>query len=360
MKKFTFFLLFIAITTFSLYVGALTSKNTHFISQRKSDSLRQFPDTVILHEIRFRRLNLNGFKYKELANYVSDTLIHELIVRKRKRGIGGHADERNDLYRMKKYIPDSYDLFTKVAKSVPALIPKKYINKNSNGSYSFKKNINLYWKAYAFCDANVRFGLQPSCAIGTGFIIKDNLIATAGHCFEGKKSTDFYVVFGYQMLNEDDYNRNLKKEDVYEIESVDLMKSMKDKIDFALIKVKGKLSLDKKALVPRTSPISPKEELYTLGYPQGIPLKYANNGRLFSSKPSSDKNIFKIKLDLFEGNSGSPILDKQGNVLGMVLAGDVDTDIFIENDCPYLYNCDLNGHGSCIGESIQYISVIHK
>jgi hypothetical protein len=325
--------------------------------------LYSIPDSIIILEVKFRQRKSFGIRQRSLAEYDLATLIKQLYLRsttrrQQSKGLSGHADERLDLFDLKSYeaYSKNYKKFEAIAKSVPALIPKKYLSRNANGDYTFNV-IKPYWKTYEFCDEYVRFGLQPSYAIGTAFIVKNNLIVTAAHCLEGIKPSDIMVVFGYEMINDKNYLKILNQNNVYEIESIDTHKDVANHKDFAFIKTKAKLSNNCMPLQIRNNIVQSNEELFVIGYPQGLPIKCTGNCKFFLNV-ILPANIFKVKGDIFEGNSGSPVLDNKGQVVGMVIGGGLDTDIFKENDCPFIYNCDINSRGSCLGESIQRTNVI--
>ncbi|MBA3237870.1 MAG: HEAT repeat domain-containing protein [Parachlamydiaceae bacterium] len=72
-----------------------------------------------------------------------------------------------------------------------------------------------------------------------------------------------------------------------------------------------------------------KIELYMLGHPNGLPLKFTYNGMI---KGNTEEDFFECNLDAFKGNSGSPVFNLSTcRVEGMLVEGPTDYAIISEN-----------------------------
>lgn len=72
--------------------------------------------------------------------------------------------------------------------------------------------------------------------------------------------------------------------------------------------------------------------IYILGYPNGLPIKYADD----ASIKGIFKNYFKCNLDAYKGNSGSPVFNLLDNsLLGMLYCGGED---LMEDEKKHCYN----------------------
>ena len=136
---------------------------------------------------------------------------------------------------------------------------------------------------------------------GTGFIItKDGYILTCHHVIEG---TDLINV---QVSNET-YNARLVREDPYN--------------DLALLKIAGNFSA-----IAFSNKRSAKmgEEVFTIGYPnpvlQGINAKFTKGEVSSLTGCGDDLRLYQISVPVQPGNSGGPLLDMKGNVMGIIVA----------------------------------------
>jgi hypothetical protein len=94
------------------------------------------------------------------------------------------------------------------------------------------------------------------------------------------------------------------------------------KKDFALVRLASPLPYDATAKIRREVP-KLGAALTILGYPSGLPLKAAANGRVVSVE-GDDSGYFGTDLDSFSGDSGAPVFDSDGALVGMMLEGQLD------------------------------------
>jgi V8-like Glu-specific endopeptidase len=87
--------------------------------------------------------------------------------------------------------------------------------------------------------------------------------------------------------------------------------------DWALLKLDRKVAYDPLPL--HFKKVANKIELYMLGHPNGLPLKFTYNGKL---EGNTESDFFECKLDAFRGNSGSPVLSREKHrVVGILIEG---------------------------------------
>ena len=176
------------------------------------------------------------------------------------------------------------------------------------------------------------FSAEPSVASGTAFLITDKLILTAAHnVCEGTtgqideiKLKTLRIVFNFRMINKEQCQRHFAKDNVYSMKKVvayQLIKKTDNYQDWALIKLDRKVVNRTPLQMDFSKQIVNNTQLYMLGYPMGLPIKYTRNGYV---KKSDHPNVFEANLDAFSGNSGSPILDEEGTVVGLLSRGSDD------------------------------------
>jgi HEAT repeat protein/V8-like Glu-specific endopeptidase len=181
-----------------------------------------------------------------------------------------------------------------------------------------------------------RFCNEYAAGFGTAFLVGKQLAMTAAHCI-CKKDTNIRdekviaatrIVFGFQNAHNLFADRQ-----VYQIKKVishqftriqDKNKNFTEWTDWALVE------LDREApytplKMNMTKKVADKVELYMLGHPYGLPVKFVGNGFIQRNK---QKDFFESNLDAFGGNSGSPAFNKiTCEVEGMLCSGGEDYEI---------------------------------
>lgn len=207
---------------------------------------------------------------------------------------------------------------------------------------------------YGLCK-DEKFSQQPTAMIScTGFLVAPDLLMTAGHCMVNigtandevvPMCSDFNWLFDYYYQTP---NQNLlltKKENVLGCEKVLFARhtgEYEQRKDFALIKLTKPLTKrhifklsDKK--IRRGMTVS------LMGFGSGLPLKYSQNSVVTQD---SSANFYEATVDAVGGNSGSPVLDFNGNVIGILVRGNDDFAHDREAGCDRWNKCSARGN-SC-------------
>lgn len=160
-----------------------------------------------------------------------------------------------------------------------------------------------------------RFARQPVPAFCAGALVGPDLVLTAGHCVGPVPLDQMLFVFGFQML---DYYSNARTtipgKDVYAVRRV-VKRVQNDQADYALIRLDRQVTGRQPIAVARTNTFRAGTPLFVIGYPSGLPAKFADaaNVRALGSTQ------FLSNLGTFEGNSGSPVFNAKNNLLVGVL-----------------------------------------
>jgi V8-like Glu-specific endopeptidase len=175
------------------------------------------------------------------------------------------------------------------------------------------------------CPTN-RFADQitvPSC---TGFLVKENILITAAHCMKASVDcANFVWVFGYNLQNESDkgYTR-VANNQVYRCKQV-LSRRYEDfgAVDYTIIELDRPV-IDRPSLkLGFETPVDPGTPLATLGYPSGLPMKLTDGAAIIGL--SEENRTIESNLDVFQGNSGSPVFDAAtGSVIAIISRGHAD------------------------------------
>lgn len=241
-----------------------------------------------------------------------------------------------------------------LSKSIGCLIEDKFFEKKGPTDYLLK-NQTLKDRCKDYADS-VQFIGEISAGLGTAFVVGKSpegkyLALTAKHCvceknIEGQLSVkatveNIRLVFGFQRFTETADYKTLSKENIFHINVAVLSSSEEE--DWALLKLS---SASPEAKSPELVPlpcdflnlIPPTLSIFMLGYPLGLPIKYASGKTVLpknlEEKPAppaaaTPSKIAHAKIASFRGNSGSPIFHQTtGKVIGILIAGNKD---FIEN-----------------------------
>lgn len=172
-------------------------------------------------------------------------------------------------------------------------------------------------------------GVQPSAADCSGVLIDDDLFLTAAHCVPTQDFCDDYsVVFGW--YNEGGMPRLLTSEDVYDCDRIAVISYLRD---YAIIQLDRVVGGGHSPALVREGPdrIRPGDFLSIIGHSGGTPMKIDD---AVSGGPAYDPGIesFLFKGDTLPGVSGAPILNRMGEVIGVVSRTQVET-FDVGRDC---------------------------
>jgi len=138
---------------------------------------------------------------------------------------------------------------------------------------------------------------------GTGFFISQSgYFVTAAHVVEDSSSVQIY----WRSNN-------------YPADSIFIDKTL----DVAVLKVAGVQS-PQSLLLLSSSRVQTGDTVFTLGFPQiqlqGIEPKYTDGSISSLSGMANDPKYFQISVPVQPGNSGGPLLNSQGQVIGLIIS----------------------------------------
>lgn len=227
------------------------------------------------------------------------------------------TDDRHEIVDAPTHIQD-------ISNSIAALVRKSNVIDMGDGS--FKLIGSNYVDRLNFCPDSNFVETQSLVANCSAFLIAPNLIGTAGHCVENNSEInleEFYVVFDYKVTTHGQSEFIVKKEQIFELKSAKqyIFEFPGDK-DVAVLEldreVKGRTPLKLATSRPEVG-----EDLYILGFPFGLAMKYQNNGSVTNSTDSmGGVDSFELDLDIFSVNSGSAIFSsKTDEIVGILVRG---------------------------------------
>jgi S1-C subfamily serine protease len=262
-------------------------------------------------------------------------------VQDRQRVIYG-VDDRQDLYQVKSA------KVKQVSDAVVALVKKSDLTRKANGSYTLATT--SYQQEYDLCGSEP-FASQPLGCFCTGFLVKPDTIATAGHCVKSQADlAGIRFVFGFRMTNSATARNTFPAEDVYTGVKLIGRQQVDDGPDWALVRLDRPVQNHKPVSIRTSGKISSAQKLFVIGHPCGLPMKYAPGAAV---RRNDADGFFVANLDTYGGNSGSPVFNgKTYRIEGILVRGEND---FVSNGtCQVSLVCPSTG---CRGEDVTRSTV---
>ena len=181
--------------------------------------------------------------------------------------------------------------------------------------------VKNYGETFNLCDIEP-FSHQPVAAgwLCSGFLVKDDVIATTAHNVNERNVTDLRILFGYKMVDPTTPGTLFSNDNIYQ--GVKIIRSVHhpggNGSDWALVKLDRKVVGQTVARLS-TGEISCDQAVYVIGHPLGLPMKYAAGVYV----GDVDETSFMANLNIYSGNSGAPVFDLNTNeFIGMVVRGE--------------------------------------
>jgi V8-like Glu-specific endopeptidase len=292
-------------------------------------------------------------------SWESDTKVLEVA---RARGIYG-ADTRADWFGIRDNGVRRLARASAALVDVSLLVPEDPVK--LKGTQTLRKRRDL-------CPTE-RFAGQTQLGFCSGTLVAPDLVLTAGHCVREitpekapLELQSVRFVFGYRVEAEGSDNAApISADNVFAGKEVAGGDFTEDKQDWALVRLDRSVPANVAEPVSDWSPAAPKtnQAVFMIGYPDGLPLKYAPGAKVFDAEP---KEYFVANLNSFHANSGSGIYDAFSlQLVGVLVRGETDyiwdesANCARANVCPKICNgqgCQLH----CSGEHVSRIALVKK
>jgi len=188
----------------------------------------------------------------------------------------------------------------------------------TNNGFSILK-VKNYGKTFNLCDTEP-FHEQPisAGAMCTGFLVKKDIVATAAHFANEENVSKLRFVFGFKMESPGETVIRMPAENIYKGVGIVGRDYLRNGPDWALVKLDRCVEGQTVAKLSKEE-ISGDQTVYVLGHPCGLPLKCSSGARVHDI----GKSLFGARLDIYSGNSGSPVFDSDTHeVIGIAVHGD--------------------------------------
>lgn len=207
----------------------------------------------------------------------------------------------------------------KNADCVAAICVEKDLIHNRQGFYTLR--VKNYGKAFNLCQSEPFYHQDIAAGrLCTGFLVKEDMIATAGHCVNEQNIKDLCFIFGYKMVDSYAPLAEILPKDIYKGVRIihRICKCMGNQSDWALVKLDRKVE-GQEVVTLSEKKITYDKPVYIIGHPVGLPLKYSSG----ASVSDINEAYFSADLNVYNGSSGSPVFDSETHeVIGIVVRGD--------------------------------------
>ena len=230
----------------------------------------------------------------------------------------GWTDTRQDVYQLSGQTLADAD-------STVALFPAAQVVDKGDGTAEL---LTVPSGAFLHLCPSERFWEQPSGSYCSGVLVAEDVIATAAHCIVGEPITAFSYVFGYRMRDAATPELIINTSDIYQARAVIAWDLDHLASDWALIRLDRPVVGHRIAQIRETGTISNGQAVHAIGYPLGLPAKFApgtvhghTDTALFTSIPS------------YPGNSGSPVFQSSTHALEGIILGGTRPKLVRQGDC---------------------------
>jgi V8-like Glu-specific endopeptidase len=252
-----------------------------------------------------------------------------------------------------------------MAASVAIFVHKDRVKVSGNSvtleGYTLNEMSEMGWLvqgANAPMCANELFTSQNAPGFCTGFLAKEDILVTAGHCLEKIPCADTSIVFGFQMESGNSLAQ-LTRKNLFNCAEVIARESPNPDnhyLDYAILKLDrptGRKGLD----YVTDDHVEAQDRVAVIGYPSGLPLKIASDASIISNEVGNP--FFIANLDTFGSNSGSPVINVDTyQVEGILVRGMPDYVLSEDGSCVQVNHCPNSGGANCVGENATKMAML--
>lgn len=252
-----------------------------------------------------------------------------------------------------------------MAASVAIFVHKNQVNVSGTTAtldgYSLNEMSEMGWLVNGvnlpMC-ADELFSSQTAPGFCTGFLVREDILVTAGHCLQKAACSDTSIVFGFQMESSTSL-AGMTRDNVFkcaEVIAQVLPNQENHYLDYAIIKLDrptGRAGLGYAV----DDQLTAQDNVAVLGYPSGLPQKIASNAFVLRNDASSP--FFIANLDTFGSNSGSPVINTNTyQVEGILVRGTTDYILSDDRSCVQVNRCPEGGDLNCAGENATKMATL--
>lgn len=245
--------------------------------------------------------------------------------------------------------PRNNDTMNEAARSVAIVVPRSKILAALPGDDpQIYRSLptTTYQTKFNACPSEP-FVTQPAPGYCTAFLVATDTMVTAGHCLKsGADCANAAFVFDFYAGDDLPHPERINKQNVYHCRGILAHARDADSgVDFTVFRVDRPVERRHPLPLRRDGQIEWRAPVTVLGHPSGLPQKIAAGG---SVRPGNTLAYFVVNSDTFSGSSGSPVLNDDGIVEGVLVRGETDFTTTTRG-CNVVRRCAEDG---CRGEDV--------
>lgn len=226
----------------------------------------------------------------------------------------------------KEYFESGDDLMKqRLRMSTVAVIPAQMID--DGDSNDIKITADPVRLVYDTCSSE-RFSAQPAAAECSATLVDDDLVLTAGHCFQNARDcSELKLVFKYYYESAGT-SATITSDDVFSCQRI-VVRRLEDigrdtSFDYAIIQLDRSATPRFEPAPVRRSPdpLAADDALALVSFPLGVPGKLTT-GRVIDPVEVA-LGYFFATIDAYEGSSGGALYNSAGEVVGVLARGSED------------------------------------
>jgi len=209
-----------------------------------------------------------------------------------------------------------------VAEAVCVVVVESELTDNGNGTYTLSTSSWTFQSGSPLCP-DERFIGQQQAGFCTGFLVGDDIIATAGHCVSAGDCGITAFVFDWKKPDS-----MTAAPTVIPAANVYFCTGIIDRVlagdqDHCVLQVDRAVTGRSPVPIRRTGIVPNSEPLTVIGHGIVLPMKEADGAEVKNNQPALD--YFQANLDTYGGNSGSPVFNLNSyEVEGILVRGAPD------------------------------------
>jgi len=241
---------------------------------------------------------------------------------------------------------ESAPLKAAAARSVALTALDTWVHDEATDTWAAREPRTLH-DTYHLCDGE-KFAQQPVVAECSGTLVGDDLVLTAGHCFDSMSCDNLAITFdlGYLAAPADPARiaSGIPGASVYRCAEVIAKEHQVDYetrrgADYALIRLDRKVTDRTPAQVNWAAPVEDGRPAYVIGQPSGLPQKLSP-GTILDGATNPDFVIHGA--DVFGGNSGGGLFDAAGQLIGIHVNSSAERYTQTDDLCYVVAVCEDN------------------
>ncbi len=169
---------------------------------------------------------------------------------------------------------------------------------------------------------------EPLFVECSGALIDDDLFLTASHCIPTQTFCDQSAIVFDWLRTPEGSLESIGPEDIYECTEIVQASYLRDVV---IVRLDRPVSPPHRPLLVRhgSAPIEDGDPLTVIGHPLGMPMRIDDAAEARGAYVEGTES-FQLRADVLPAHSGSPVLDEDGEVVGVLSRGPVP---FVARSC---------------------------